>query len=343
MRSGVRLKGIKVVNKPNGRRHVYRRVSGKLVPLPDLPENDPKFLAAYAAAEKVPQTAAKPAAGTIAELCDRYIQSREFAALSDSTRPVRRRVVQKIRDERGTGKLADLRTDHIRKDVRALTPGAASNRLKAWRGIFSFAVDEGMMQSDPSRNVKVPRGSGPGHRQWTLPEIEKFRAHWPDGSKQRVAFEVIYWTAARCSDAARLGSQMVDSQGWLHFTQVKTNGKVALPLHCTLPAWAASMKPDQAHLRRNLPDALHWITTSTGKPRSVKGLSQWVSAAAAQAGLPADCTAHGLRKARAAALAEAGATPHQIGAWTGHSSLSEVAHYTRQADLQRIIAGPEQD
>lgn len=82
--------------------------------------------------------------------------------------------------------------------------------------------------------------------------------------------------------------------------------------------------------------------TSTGRARSVKGLSQWISAAASAAGLPDDCTAHGLRKARAAALAEAGATASQIGAWTGHASLSEVSHYTKGAD-QKGVLGAEQE
>ena len=343
MRRGVRMKDIKVVRKPNGAVYLYRRVGKALVSLPNLPENDPRFIAAYAAAENVPEQNSKAAAGTIAALCDAYIRSREFAQLGDSTRPVRRRIIQKIRDDRGTGKLVDLRPDHIRKDVRKLTPGAASNRLKAWRGMFAFAVEDGLMQTDPSRDVRPPKSEVKGHRQWTVEEINTFRKHWPDGTKERTAFEVIYWTGARCVDAARLGSQLLDKSGWLTFVQQKTGGKVTLPVSCDLPSWAQAMKADQEHLLRNLPNDMHWITTQYGKPRSIKGLSQWMSRIASDAELPDDCTAHGLRKARAAALAEIGATPHKIGAWTGHATLSEVSHYTREADLRTILLGPEQE
>ena len=45
------------------------------------------------------------------------------------------------------------------------------------------------------------------------------------------------------------------------------------------------------------------------------------------------CSAHGLRKACARRLAEAGATAHEIGAVTGHKTLSEVQRYT--VDAQR--------
>ncbi len=203
MRRGIRLKGIKVVNK-GGKRYLYRRTNAGLIPLPDLPENDPRFLKAYAEAETAkPNSSDRRAkAGTIAALCDAYMQSRELAALGQSSRAVRRRIVGKIRDERGRGKLADLRPDHIRKDVRALTPGSASNRLKTWRGLFSFAVAEGLMPSDPSRDVKLPKATTKAHRHWTMPELETFRTYWPHGPQTRLAFAAVDWPVPRCVHAA---------------------------------------------------------------------------------------------------------------------------------------------
>jgi hypothetical protein len=47
-------------------------------------------------------------------------------------------------------------------------------------------------------------------------------------------------------------------------------------------------------------------------------------------------TAHGLRKAAARRLAEAGCTMHEIAAITGHASLSEVQRYRRAADQARL-------
>jgi integrase len=48
------------------------------------------------------------------------------------------------------------------------------------------------------------------------------------------------------------------------------------------------------------------------------------------------CSAHGLRKATARRLAEAGCTMHEIAAITGHASLSEVQRYTKAADQARL-------
>jgi hypothetical protein len=47
---------------------------------------------------------------------------------------------------------------------------------------------------------------------------------------------------------------------------------------------------------------------------------------------------HGLRKAAARRLAEAGATPHQIAAVTGHKTLSEIERYTREASQPGLAA-----
>lgn len=344
MRRGIRrLTGIKVITKQNGKRYLYRRIGTTLHPLPDLPENHPDFLAAYAAAGAAPQRPRTRAApGTIAALIERYLASPDHARMAPSSRAVWRRTLDRIREKAGNALLRDLRADHLRRDIRKLTPGAAANRLKAWRSILRYALDEGMITADPSAGLRKPRGEVTPHRQWTRAEIARYRAHWPQGTAERTAMEVIYWTGARCIDAARLGWQMVDADGWLGYVQAKTRGPATCPVRA-LPPWAQSMTGDHAEFRAALPDdRLQWIVTRTGKPRSVKGLSQWLSRAASGAGLPDDCTAHGLRKARAAALAEAGATASQIGAWTGHQSLSEIAHYTRAAD-QKGILGAEQN
>ncbi len=59
--------------------------------------------------------------------------------------------------------------------------------------------------------------------------------------------------------------------------------------------------------------------------------------AIAKAGLPERCVLHGLRKAAARRLAEAGCSSKQIASITGHKSLDEVERYTAKAD-QKILA-----
>jgi hypothetical protein len=56
-----------------------------------------------------------------------------------------------------------------------------------------------------------------------------------------------------------------------------------------------------------------------------------------KAGLPKRCVTHGLRKAAARRLAEAGCTANEIASITGHATLQEVSRYTKAAE-QRTLA-----
>jgi len=54
-----------------------------------------------------------------------------------------------------------------------------------------------------------------------------------------------------------------------------------------------------------------------------------------EAGLP-NCSSHGLRKAIARRMAEAGCTAHEIMAVTGHATLAEVTRYTKDANRPKL-------
>ena len=71
------------------------------------------------------------------------------------------------------------------------------------------------------------------------------------------------------------------------------------------------------------------------EPFTAAGFGNWFRAQCNTAGLP-QCSAHGLRKAAARRLAEAGCTEHEIGAITGHASLREIVRYTKAADQKRL-------
>jgi integrase len=74
--------------------------------------------------------------------------------------------------------------------------------------------------------------------------------------------------------------------------------------------------------------------------RSPESLGNLMAEAISAAGLPTRCVLHGLRKAAARRLAEAGATPHEIAAITGHKTLQEVARYTKKVEQRGLaVAG----
>src|SRR5262245_41986282 len=78
-----------------------------------------------------------------------------------------------------------------------------------------------------------------------------------------------------------------------------------------------------------------WRRSSPQQPYTAAGFGNWFRDQCQTAGLRG-CSAHGLRKAAARRLAEAGATTHEISAITGHASLKEVARYTEAADRRKL-------
>ncbi len=104
-------------------------------------------------------------------------------------------------------------------------------------------------------------------------------------------------------------------------TQRKTGSSLAVAIHPEL----------RAALESSPRDNLTFLVTAYGRPFSPAGFGNWFRDCVTAAGLPACCAAHGLRKAAARRLAEAGCSASQIAAVTGHTSLREVERYTKAA------------
>jgi integrase len=79
---------------------------------------------------------------------------------------------------------------------------------------------------------------------------------------------------------------------------------------------------------------LTFLTTTHSRPFTDAGFGNWFAKKCIAAGVPG--RAHGLRKAAAVRLAEAGASHSQIKAWTGHTSDSEVRRYIEAANLATL-------
>lgn len=340
----VTLTHLQTIRKGGKIYHYLRPPGGQRVRLPDLPLNSPEFLAAYSAGMKASPKQPKARAGTIALLIEAFLLSRDYLDRSESYRRTIRRHADAIRAQAEDALAAHLTTDDIADDLEPLAPNDAADRLKAWRMICRYGKTKRLLSSDPSlaaRRKAIPKTLG--HPAWTDDEIGRYRAKWSIGTVQRLCFELIYWTGARISDAVLIGPGMVGRDGVLQFTQRKTGEPAFVPWTCSLPRHAAAMAGDRQHMHAAIEARadrhMTYLATAQGRTRSAKALGHVVSDAASAISI--DKSAHGLRKARAKALAEAGATVHQIAAWTGHITLEEVEHYTREANRRAAVRGPE--
>jgi len=231
-------------------------------------------------------------------------------------------------------------------------PGQHSNLLKAIRQLVKFAKRRQWIKEDPTEGIeKLELGS---HHTWNEQEIAKYEERWKVGTRERTAFALFVWSGQRVTDVAKMKWTDVrfwtDKEGVRRATmtvqQKKAKGEKkdkTLNINCepelieALDAWRATCERDK------VPTDIHQHILLNGIHQPFTGyrLSVWMASNFDGAKLPDRCVSHGLRKAAARRLAEAGCTPHEIMTVTGHETLSEVDRYCKEAKkaiLQQGVA-----
>ena len=332
-------------------RFYFRRPGFRQIPLPGLPWS-PQFMAAYGTAmagqpAEIGIARIKP--GTIRALAVSYynsagqIQNSEcvgFKSLKPNTQAVYRNIIDRFCDETGkTGvkygdmSAAGLQREHIIKFMAARSdrPDSANGLRRVLRALMAHAVATGLRRDDPTQGIRALKPkSKQGFHRWSEAEIAQFEARHPVGTKPRLALALGLYTGQARQDVVAMGPQHVKS-GSLHWTRKKTESTTGLeleiPIHADLRAIIDATP--SGHLT--------FLVTEFGKPFAVAGFGNWFREQCDMANLR-HCAFHGLRKAASVRLAEAGCTPHEIAAITGHASLKEIVRYTQTADRKRLAA-----
>lgn len=255
-----------------------------------------------------------------------YYKSAGYKDLHPKTRATYRGLLERFRKEHGAKPVKGFRQRHIITILDAKTSNQ-TNWRKVIRLILKLAVERGWIEVHPMDGLRRPKKAKEGFRAWTWEDIAKFQEKWPTGSRERLALALLLYTGQRRSDVVGMGRQHV-KDGKINVVQQKTGKRLAIRLHAALKAELDVVARDQ----------LTFLQTQYGEPFTANGFGNWFRAAAKAAGLPARSNAHGLRKAAAVMLAEAGCTPSQIKAVTGHANLAEVTLYTEAADQERLAA-----
>ncbi|WP_338828346.1 tyrosine-type recombinase/integrase [Bradyrhizobium sp. 27S5] len=265
--------------------------------------------------------------GSFRYLCIRYYAGASYKALDISTRKWQRRALDEIAQDHASKPVAMMQARHVRRmrDAKSATPAAANQLLKALRALFSWANEAEETTVNPTIGVKKLKYKSDGHHTWTNEEIQQFYERHPLGSQARLALDILRYTTGRREDAPRLGRQHL-RDGRIRFRQAKNEHRN--PIDIDIPMHQELSKSINA---ANVGAQMTFLLTQFGKPFTANGFGNKFKDWCRQADLP-HCSAHGVRKATSTALAESGATPHEIMAVTGHQTLVEVERYTKAAN-----------
>ena len=132
------------------------------------------------------------------------------------------------------------------------------------------------------------------------------------------------FTGASRQDVIELGYQRLQA-GRIRYRRGKTGGDVDLPLH-----------DDLADVIERVPtDRMLFLTHTGARAYKPTTFANWFKDRCREAGL-LHCTSHGLRKAGATRLADAGATEFEVMAFLGHATTDEAKTYTKKANRRRL-------
>lgn len=283
-----------------------------------------QFMADYAAAStgiSVVRQSRITQRGSLRWLTLEWKQSSSWATTKPTTKRQRENILLHILEHNGDlpfNQVDDLAILQGR-ERRAATPAAANNYLKVVRALFGWAKELKHIKTDPTVGVKFIANKTDGHEPWNAADVEAYRARWVLGTRQRLAFEVFYWTGLRRGDACQFGKQHVGRDGIARLRMEKTGEVVSFTL------------PDQlVSVIAATPCAdLTFISTGIGRPFTKESLGNAFREWCAAAGIKK--SAHGIRKLAASEAAQAGASEAELKALFGWQTNNQSLVYTRSA------------
>lgn len=265
---------------------------------------------------------------SVSSILGAWEQSQEFECLGEQTIKAYRRYSEPLYSALKGANIADVKRRNLLaiRDVVAKKRGhgAAMAFCKVMAVFFSWAQDREYIAASPARDLKKSLIQGEW-MPWTIEQALKAEAELP--AQYARAIFLARWTAQRRGDLCKMRWDEYQN-GEIYVKQDKTGVElyipVAAPLAQALSLWRQHSKGETI------------LQQPDGSPLNAASLSVRLPIELKRIGIHESLTIHGLRKLAAASLADAGCSPHQIAAITGHKTLSMVEHYTKSAD-QRYL------
>jgi len=265
------------------------------------------------------------AAGSFGALCREYEASAQFGQLAPLTQRETRYVIRALEKKHADMPVALLEPQHIMRwqDELQKKPGAANKMVRVVKVLMAFALLRQYRANNPALGIRMLKVGE--HRAWTADEMRAFEERWPLGTLERTGYALALYTGQRRADVAKLTFKSIAGRAF-HLKQGKTGVELEIPIHPELQKALAAVNPryEAAILSKN------------GKALNVIYFGHLMASAIDAAGLDVKCVLHGLRKSAAVALIDAGCTPHQAAAITGHQTARMLEVYAKRRDQAKL-------
>lgn len=266
----------------------------------------------------------EPPVYRVKDLIRDYEKSPDYQRLAKGSKTNYRRALMRV-EEYGPVAVTDIRRRHIlgQRDALTGTPAEANSLVRMWSLLMMYAVDRDYIIASPAQRIrKLAIGT---HKRWSDAAIEYALTTFKDRTEwARRAVLLGLYTGQRVSDLVKMRWSDYDGSG-IQVVQQKTGEPLWIAAHAVLRSELATWKSEARALT-----ILH--QKKGAKPWTAQLFSVMFSELVSEHPALEGLVFHGIRKAAASRLAEAGCSVHEIASITGHRSLSEIERYTREAN-----------
>lgn len=206
------------------------------------------------------------------------------------------------------------------------TPAAANRLLVVLRLVFSWALREGLIDSNPCVGVQRLKMK-PRTRRIDVTEFEAIKAH--AGDLLAVIMDLCYLTGQRIGDVLAIRRSDLRDEG-VYVEQQKTKARVLIAWN---PELSAAVERAKA-MHKNVAGLYMLRGTNGQPPKYITIWTQWKKACA-KAGV-ADANIHDLRAMSGTEAEKQGLDPQKL---LGHTDASMTRRYLRDRGV-KVVQGP---
>lgn len=181
---------------------------------------------------------------------------------------------------------------------------------------------------NPAKFAERLKESSDGYHTWTDTEVDRFLERHGSGTKARLAILIALNTGMARQDLCHAGRHMIsvkDGQLRIAYARGKTSVAADMPVLPDLAEELACLPVDQD---------VFITQQQSQKPYKVTSFGNWFRDRCNEAGVPGSI--HGLRKAGATRLADAGASEWEIASYLAHTDTTQARTYTRKANRSKL-------
>lgn len=225
----------------------------------------------------------------------------------------------------------DLSTyiDYLNKLGKA--PTTISRSIASIKAFFKFASEQGIIESDPAKDIKAPKIEKKMPEILSVKEVDSLLRQpskkTPKELRDKAMLELIYATGMRVSELINLKSEDVNLQsGFIHCVDRTKERMIPFGSEAKR-ALVAYIKNGRMQLIGDNEDTGFLFTNCAGKPMSRQGFWKLIKYYSKKAGIDADITPHTLRHSFAAHLVENGADLKVVQEMLGHSDVATTQIY----------------